>query len=90
MAQVRRIIRSFRALGATHPAAAILPAQHDIRESFVFRRLVQRGVLVAVGDGRYYLDEEAEARYRLQRQRLAMVLIGVALVLFVVSLLASR
>ncbi|RYZ29119.1 MAG: hypothetical protein EOO10_07345 [Chitinophagaceae bacterium] len=88
--QMRRIVRQFRDAGATHATAAIVPSQHGIRESFAFSRLVNRGVLVAVNSKRFYLDEEAEAKFRRQRQRLVVVLVAMIIVGIIVSLLVAK
>jgi len=84
--RMRRIVQAFRNAGATHPARAVRPADINVKPSFLFQRLVQRGVLVAIGTERYYLDEKTEAHYRRRRQTVALLLLAVALVLFIVSL----
>jgi hypothetical protein len=88
--QMRRIVRQFREAGATHAAAAIVPSQHGIRQSFAFSRLVSAGVLVAVGSEGFYLDEEAELKFRRQRQRLVLVMLTLAIIGIIISLLMSR
>ena len=88
--QMRRIVRTFRQLGATHPAGAIIPAQHGLRQSFAFRRLVQRGVLVAVDAERFYMDQEVESRVSRQRRRILLVALAVIIVVMLFSVLFSR
>lgn len=83
--QMRRIIKTFYDAGATHPAGAIVPSAYNIRQSFAFRRLVQRGVLVAVTDERFYLDEEAERQFRKQR----MIVLTIVIFILLLGLLAS-
>lgn len=88
--QMRRIVRQFRDAGATHAAAAIVPSHHNIRQSFAFTRLVNRGVLVAVSSDRFYLDEEVEAKVRRQRQRVVFILVTLIIVGMIVSLLVVK
>lgn len=52
-----KYLRAFRDANATSPATAKTLAQIGVSDSFLFRRLVSRGVLVALPDGRYYLSE---------------------------------
>lgn len=88
--RMKRIIQAFYRADATDPGRAIIPSEHGVREGFAFRRLLQRGVLVAVNPQRYYLNEEAEARYRRQRQRAVMIVLIFGLVLFILTWLTSR
>ena len=88
--QMRRIVRQFREAGATHAGAAIVPSQHNIRQSFAFSRLVNRGVLVAINSERFYLDEEAEAKFRRQKLRLVFVLVTLIIIGLIISMLAGK
>ena len=83
--QMRRIVRQFRDAGATHAAAAIVPSQHGIRRSFAFSRLVERGILVAVNHEHFYLNEEAETKFRRQRQRIVFVLLTLLIIGIIIS-----
>ena len=88
--QMRRIVRQFRDAGATGPAAAIVPSQYGIRQSFAFSRLVNRGVLVAVNGDRFYLDEEAELKFRKQKQRFVFVMLTMIIIGIIISIVVSR
>lgn len=88
--RMKRIVHAFRQAKATDPERAILPSEHGVREDFAFRRLVQRGVLVAVNSQRYYMNEKAEARYRKQRQRVVLIVTLFGLALFILTWLTSR
>lgn len=81
----KRIINIFRAAGATSPQSALLPGEHGIRESFLFRRLVHRGVLVPDVNGRYYLDEVNELKDRKRRRTLILWILAILVVLIAVS-----
>lgn len=80
----RRAIRRFREAGITSPARATFCENLGIRWSWPLNKLIRRGVLVDVGDGRYYLDEEAAQQYeRDVFQRSIMMLIATLIFLFV-------
>jgi hypothetical protein len=85
-----RLMRYFRAAGATSPATARTTKDIGCRQGWIFRRLVARGVFVPVGDGKFYMDEE-EARDFVQRRRVKVLLIvAVALVFFLVVWIAAN
>ena len=74
-ARMRRYKEAFRIAGATAPGRAMRPVDIGLRESLAFYKLVRQSVLVAVGNGRYYLDEvRAAAVMRTKRKILAVLL----------------
>ncbi len=78
----RKILEAFRDAGALSAEQAVSCQELGLRASPIFRRLVRTGVLVDCG-GRYYLDEEAEARaHHLRVHRFSLLVT----VLFVVLL----
>lgn len=81
----RRIIDAFRAAGATSPQSALLPGEHGIKESFIFKRLIHRGVLVPDVNGRYYLDEVNELKDRKRRRTLVLLILVILIVLMAVG-----
>jgi|SRR5215218_10304971 len=87
--RMRRYKEVFGAAGATSPATAIRPAEKGLRHSLIFHKLVREGILVTVGDGRYYLDEaRADAMLRTKRKIIA-VLLFIILVLLIGSAIAA-
>jgi hypothetical protein len=83
-----RYMRRFREAEAFTPERTVTLADIGERNSFVFRALVRRGVIVDAGGGRYYLDRErADALVERRRQVVLWVaiagVIGLALLLFV-------
>jgi hypothetical protein len=90
VAQMNRYIRKFREAGATSPEASIIPTEHGIRNSFVFQKLVRRGVFVRLGNGRYYLDERKEEVYRRQRLNLVLLLVFLVVVGLMVFYFVGR
>ena len=85
-----RLMRTFRAAGATSPATATTPEDIGCRQGWIFRRMVERGVFIPAGNDKFYLDEEA-ARTFVQRRRLkALIALAVVVVVFLVVWLAAH
>jgi len=64
-----RLMRRFLDAGATNPKSAVALADIGCRDSWVFRRMVARGVFVETGDGCYYMDEDLARRFVEARRR---------------------
>jgi hypothetical protein len=73
-----RIMRRYAEAGATTPEKARRPEDLGLRESWIFLRLVNAGVLVECGEGRYRIDPEAVRIFVARRRRRAIVLLAVA------------
>ncbi|RYF86048.1 MAG: hypothetical protein EON98_04840 [Chitinophagaceae bacterium] len=69
-----RYIRTFRKVGAVDEVTAIVPSEHGIRESLIFKGLVRRGIIMNAGGDRYFLNEVVEAADRKRRQTIVLVL----------------
>ena len=54
-----RLMQPFRDAKATDPKSAITLADIGCRNSWIFRRMVARGVFIETGKARYYMDEDA-------------------------------
>ena len=63
-----RLMRQFRDAQATAPKSASTLADIGCRNSWVFRRMVARGVFIETNAGRFYMDEDA-ARMFVNRRR---------------------
>lgn len=85
-----RFMRRFSEERATDPAHSVTLEELGFRESWVFRRMVKRGVFVAVGSGRYYLDEDAAQQFRRWRRAKIGVVLLVVLIVWVVILTIRR
>lgn len=83
----RRAIEALLAAGAVAPGAARVPAELGIPEGRPFRRLVARGVVRRLPDGRCHLDPADLAR-RLRRLR-RIRLVVIALLLLVLGVAVS-
>jgi hypothetical protein len=81
-AKRRRIVKAFRAAGATSRERAVPESSLAIRGHMIFRRMKKSGVIVTLPDGRLYLDEAALERSR--RRRLAIL--GIVLFVFAIGI----
>ncbi len=79
-----RLLDAFEEGRATSPEAARSLEQLGCRESFVFHRMVQRGVFVQVDslqeEDRWWMDQEAAASFVRRRHRIVLILMLLALV----------
>ena len=87
--RMRRYKNAFRAAGATSPATAIRLVETGLRENFVFHKLVREGILVAVGNGRFYLDEARDEALMRIKRNILIVLLFIILVLLISSAIAT-
>ncbi|HNU50225.1 MAG TPA: hypothetical protein PKJ98_04825 [Verrucomicrobiota bacterium] len=85
----KKFVRRFKELGATSPERAVPFAEVGMRRSWVFDRMISRGVFVATGDDRFYVNEEAADAFLAAQRRRVRVVGGMLLVAFVIVLLAS-
>jgi uncharacterized membrane-anchored protein len=85
----KRLIRRFREQGATSPDRAIAFVDVGLRRSWVFEQMVARGVLVPVGDERYYLNEQAAGEFLDAQRRRALVVTAILLLVFVIVILLA-
>lgn len=67
-ARVRRIQHQFLAAQADAAERARTPDELGVDAGHLFRRQVAAGVLVPLGDGRYWLSREALARWQRRRR----------------------
>ena len=82
----RRLVRKFREACATVPKQATTLQELGIRRSFVFKRMVRKGIFCLVGEDRYYLDEEASERHFRRAKIGIFVAVGVVLVVLLIYL----
>ena len=79
-----RLMRRFRDAKATDPKAATTLADIGCRNSWIFRRMVARGVFVETMDGSYYMDDEAARRFVKRRWRVIFIFLAVVIVGFAI------
>ena len=78
-----RLMQRFRDAKATAPQSAITLEDIGCQNSWVFRRMVARGVFIETGEGRYYMDEDAARRFVRRRWRVMLIFLAVIVLLFV-------
>ena len=79
-----RLMRRFQDAKATNPKSAKSLAEIGCRNSWVFRRMAARGVVVETEDGRFYMDEDAARWFVKRRWRVAFIFLAVVIVLFAI------
>jgi hypothetical protein len=72
-------MRTFRKAEATDRRRARTLADLRIRETGIFRRMVDRGVFVDAGNGAYYMDEDAAHEFIILRRKRAFYALVLAL-----------
>ena len=90
VAHRRRILRKFEEAGASDAARARTPAELDVQDGHIFRRMVKSGVLVSASEGRYYVSAEGLARERRGIRIAVLSVIGIVVVGVLVVALALR
>lgn len=79
-----RYMHRFEDAGATDSTRARTLEELGCQRSFVFSRLVNRGVFVEVSDGRYYIDPARAEVFRARRRIVMLVMLGIVVVTAVV------
>ena len=79
----REVVDDFRRAGATTPATAKSLADVGLTDSWPVRRLQKRAVIREPEPGIMYLDEEVWSAVRRTRQRVALVLGAILVLLFI-------
>lgn len=86
MAVIRKkYIRIFKLQKATSPQTAIIPENFGIRKRFIFNRLVSQGVLVAVANNSFYLNQEVEQKVQKKRKKIVLIILF-SLVFFAITI----
>lgn len=81
-----RLMRRFQDAQATDPKSAVTLAELGCRNSWIFRRMVARGVFVETGDSRFYMDEKAAQSFVKMRWRRMLTFLAVAVVICLIWL----
>jgi hypothetical protein len=85
-----RLMRQFRDAKATTPKSASTLTEIGCRNSWVFRRMVARGVFIETCDGRFYLDEESARLFVKRRWQRMLIFLAAVIFLLVVWLMFGR
>ena len=86
----KEIVAIYRDAKALTPAAARTPATLGVHEGIALKRLRARAVLREAEEGRLYLDEPSWEALRALRQRLALVMLCLVVVLGFAAYFATR
>lgn len=80
----KRYIDTFNRLGATSAEKAISLEEANIRRSYIFNRMVGRGIFIPCGNGKFYIDNQVvEALTNLRRKvAFAAILLLLAMLLY--------
>jgi hypothetical protein len=79
-----KLIRFFNENGAIDSEHAILIDQFGIRRSFVFNRMVLRGVFIECEPGKFYIDNSIVPSFKVQRRNRALITLVVILAIIAV------
>jgi hypothetical protein len=74
-------------IGAVDEAHFIRLEEARIRRSYVFNRMVDRGIFIECVNGKFYIDNEAAERFKVMRRKRVVIALVVILVLMAVYFL---
>lgn len=72
-------MRVFRKARATNPDQARTLAGLGLRETGIFRRMVEKGVFVSTGSDAYYLNQDGAEEFIAARRKRALVMLVLVL-----------
>ena len=84
-----RLMRQFREAKATAPKSASTLTEIGCWNSWVFRRMVARGVFIEASAGRFYMDEEKARCFVKRRWQRMFIYLATVILLLVVWLFFS-
>jgi len=85
-----RWMRRFEELGALSPDTAVPPGEIGRTYSWLFQRMVSKGVFLATPDGKLFMDIHKAEQFRSARRTRALVLLVVAVMIAVLILVFAR
>lgn len=84
-----RYMRRFADAGATSAGQARSLAELDLRDTWIFRRMVAAGVFRPAGEDRWYLDTAGAEQFRSHRQSKVLIVVVAALLVWLFFMLAQ-
>ena len=84
-----KYIDSFNKVGAIDATNAISLSEIGIRRSFIFDRMVSRGVFIQCADDKFYIDNKAAVYFKEYRRRKALIFLAVVLAIVGICYLAG-
>ena len=88
-AKFKKLINKFIDSGTTTPKKANTLEYLNLKPRLIFKRLLNRGVIIETGSERYYLNEEHLAKYNKIRRVRMMIIIGVLIILIILDLIVN-
>ena len=85
-----RYIRAFRNAEANTPDTARTLEQLAVRDSWIFDRLVARGVFVSAGDSRWFIDETAASAFIHRRYVKIAIVLAIFIATWLIVIAVSR
>jgi hypothetical protein len=83
-AQFRKIVRSFQTREAFSSSTARTKEELGVRQNFIFRRLVRKGVIIESGNDKFHLDRNRLDQYlQMRRKIVQFILLAIALALLI-------
>lgn len=79
-----KLIRFFNEKGTIDSEHAILIDQFGIRRSFVFNKMVWRGVFIEYEPGKFYIDNSIVPIFKVQRRNMALITLIIILAIIAV------
>jgi len=89
-AKFKKLINKFIDSGTTTPKTAKTLEYLNLKPRLIFKRLLNRGVIIETGSERYYLNEEHLAEYNKTRRVRMMIFIGVLIILIILDLIVNN
>jgi len=83
-------MRAFRKAGALSPDTAQTLDALGLSESWIFDRMVKRGVFVPAGDGRWHINEFAASALIRRRYFKIAIILALAVIAWLVAIALSR
>ena len=86
----KKFVRRFAEQGATSPDRAIPFDAVAMRRSWIFDRMVSRGVFVGLDHDRFYMNREAARAFLAAQRRRVLTVAGILLVVSVIVVILLR
>lgn len=83
---VKKYVNRYIEADATSPDNARTPVELGCKKSSVVKQLVAKGVLIHIGDGKYYLNEDSLEGFVSKERKIGFVIISILMVLALVLL----
>lgn len=86
MARRKKLVASFKEANALSVESAVDTRLYNIRQSFLFNKMVDEGVFINTDPYCYYLDEARENELRKQRCKVILILTIVSIIALLIAL----